>query len=193
MLVLNDIFKDIDELEDLRLDLILVEDVRPILFTCLDESKNIYLGLCSFANNERILWHITKTNYDVLIALLSDEITIYDAFKAGSKNKYMITYTELGVDCKKLTFDLLKEEYLPVKGEYMEVEDGEYDCELAEFKKRNSVKCYTATLNFYTETKTVLVRSMSHLKGLTESRWNFDKTSNHKEFRDYGRIKTSKI
>lgn len=25
-------------------------------------------------------------------------------------------------------------------GEYMEVEDGEYDCELAEFKKRNSVK-----------------------------------------------------
>lgn len=158
MLTINDVLKNTKELSDLKLDMVFIQDAEPILFTCIDTDDNIYLGICSYANSEKIIWHISKTNCDTLISLLEDKITIYDAFKAISKNKYIITYSKYGVNCDNKAFDLLDDDYLPVKGEFMDVEDNEFNSEIVELKNRKRRLVYTAVANRYNEVVKVQIK-----------------------------------
>lgn len=155
MLKLNSIFSRIKDFSELKIDTVLVEEEQPILFTCTDSKHNVYLALCPFDNYERIMWFLTKTNYDVLINLLNDKITIYDAFKAVSDNKYIIIYNKDGVSSECVSFDALDENYLPVKGEYMDVEEDEYCDEIKIFKERKQTKyisCYMMKPEIHTVT-----------------------------------------
>lgn len=127
MLELNNIFSQIKDFPNLQIGVVLVEEEQPILFTCTDSKHNVYLALCPFEDSEHIIWYLTKTNYDVLINLLKNKITIYDTFKEVSDNKYIIIYNKDGVSSECVSFEALDENYLPIKGEYMDAEYDEYN------------------------------------------------------------------
>lgn len=140
MLKLDRIFSSIKDFSGLKIDTVLVEEQQPILFTCTDSKHNVYLALCPFDDAKHIMWYLTKTNYDVLIDLLKDKITIYDAFKAVSNKKYIIIYNIDGVSSKCVPFEALDERFLPVKGEYMDTEDDEFCDEIRAFHERKQTK-----------------------------------------------------
>ena len=130
------IFRKIPNFEKVILDTILFESKYPVLFTCKN-GKDIYLFICYFVNSEKIEWIGTRTTYDNLIELLENKITIRDAFFNVTNNKIMVGY-----DGKEVRYELKKsseisEDILPTVGEYMDAEEGEYEEEIAEFKKRN--------------------------------------------------------
>jgi hypothetical protein len=130
------IFRKIPNFEKVILDTILFESKYPVLFTCKNR-KDIYLFICYFVNSEKIEWIGTRTTYDNLIELLENKITIRDAFFNVTNNKIMVGY-----DGKEVRYELKKsseisEDILPTVGEYMDAEEGEYEEEIAEFKKRN--------------------------------------------------------
>lgn len=79
--MMNDIyFKNVNQVGNLYLDYVFFEfEFEPILFTCIDENKNIYLCLCSEIRGGQ-KWIITKTNTNLLTNLINEKIDIYSTF-----------------------------------------------------------------------------------------------------------------
>lgn len=109
----------------------------PVLFTCKND-KDIYLFICYYVNSEKIKWIGTRTTYDNLIDLLENKITIRDAFLNVTNNKIMIEYNGKAVEYELKKSSEIPDEILPTVGEYMDVEEGEYEEEIVEFKERNN-------------------------------------------------------
>ena len=90
------IFGEIPIFQDIKMDKILFESSYPILFTCI-EHRNIYLFICCVNNSDETKWIGTKTSYPNLIELLTNEITIRDAFANVTDKKFLITKKVTGV------------------------------------------------------------------------------------------------
>lgn len=76
----NIYFENVNQIGNLYLDYVFFEfEFEPILFTCIDENKNIYLCLCSEIRGGQ-KWIITKTNTNLLTNLINEKIDIYSAF-----------------------------------------------------------------------------------------------------------------
>lgn len=134
---LKNILRNVPKVENLELDMILFESQYPVLFTCRTE-KDVFLFLCCLVNAEKMQWIATKTDYETLIALLSDEITIRDAFLQVSDEKMIIEYDGICTNSFFVNKDKIPSALLPTAGEYMEAEENEYAEEIAVFRKRSS-------------------------------------------------------
>ncbi len=132
---IENIFRKIQGFQCIVLDKILFESKYPVLFTCKN-GEDVYLFICCLVNSEKIQWIGSKTTYENLIKLLRNEITIRKAFLNVTNEKIVIEYNgeKVNYSVKKAT-DIL-ENMLPTSGEYMDAEDGEFDEEILEFKKR---------------------------------------------------------
>lgn len=131
------IFRKIPKFKDIVLDRILFESKYPVLFTCKNDNE-VYLFICHCVNSERIDWIGTRTTYDNLINLLENKITIRSAFLNVTDDKLMIEYDGKNVSYIQKKAEELPDAILPTMGEYMDAEEGEYEEEIAEFKKRNT-------------------------------------------------------
>ena len=129
------IFRKIPDFQKVILDTILFESKYPVLFTCKND-KDIYLFICYYVNSEKIKWIGTRTTYDNLIDLLENKITIRDAFFNVTNNKIMIEYDGKEVEYESKKFSEIPDEILLTVGEYMDAKEGEYEEEIAEFKKK---------------------------------------------------------
>lgn len=73
-------FSNIANIGNLYLDYVIYEfELEPILFTCVDANKNLYLCLCSDIRYGQ-KWFITKCNISILEALFLNRIDIASAF-----------------------------------------------------------------------------------------------------------------
>lgn len=129
------ILKKIPIFDDLILDTILFESKYPVLFTCRN-ANDIYLFSCCLVNAAIVKWIATKTNYESLIRLLQNKITIRDAFIDGCEEKIMIEYDGVNVGYKEVDKKLVPEALLPTSGEYMDAEEDEFEEEIAVFESR---------------------------------------------------------
>ena len=105
------------------------------MFTCKN-GEDVYLFICYLVNFEKIQWIGSKTTYENLIELLKNEITIRKAFLNVTNEKIVIEYNGEKVDYSVKKANDIPEKMLPTSGEYMDAEDGEFDKEILEFKKR---------------------------------------------------------
>lgn len=117
-------------------DLIFVDDIYPVLFTCVDDWENTYLCSCYFADPSKILWLVTKTEPERVIDLLNNKVTIRELFEpdelwAICKAKNEEIQVKRIEDCKN--FD---ENAFPAEGEYMDADTGEFEEEISILKKR---------------------------------------------------------
>lgn len=82
---MNDIYFDnVIQIGRLYLEYIFYEfESEPILFTCTDDEKNIYLCLCSDTRYAQ-RWIVTKCSIITLKALIQEEIDIASVFLSSS-------------------------------------------------------------------------------------------------------------
>lgn len=129
------LFRQIPSFNELNMDTILFESHYPVLFTCT-QGQEVYLFSCCLVNASVVKWIGTKTDYEILIQLLEDKITIQEAFLNGEKEKLLIEYDGTNVQCKSVAKEQIPNELLPTAGEYMEAEEDEFIEEIAIFKSR---------------------------------------------------------
>ena len=98
------IFNESGLFKNIKIDTILFEERYPVLFTCL-EGDRVYLVICSEVTATKVVWICTETNYDILIQLLKDEMTIRDAFLGYTDEKKVIEY--FGPNQKKIMFYII--------------------------------------------------------------------------------------
>lgn len=130
------ILRKIPLFSNLELDMILFESKYPVLFTCKNEN-DVYLFSCCLLNRVKAEWIGTKTNYEILIKLLRNRITIREAFLNGAEEKIIVEYDGKDVQYKILDKAFLPSELLPTEGEYMEAENEEYAEEISIFEARS--------------------------------------------------------
>ena len=81
-------------------------------------------------------WIVSETSFSNIIELLTNKITIRDAFLAVSDDKICLTYDGNKMETtieKRQTFP---EELLPDVGEFIDAEDDEFEEEIEYYRKR---------------------------------------------------------
>lgn len=131
------ILKKIPMFKNLKLDTILFESKYPVLFTCVKENE-VYLFSCCLVTAKIMKWIGTKTDYDTLIQLLQDKLTIREAFLNVSEEKIIIEYNGHETNYIIVDKNSVPSELLPTSGEYMDAEEDEFAEEIATFKERNN-------------------------------------------------------
>ncbi len=96
----------------------------------------VYRLFGCLVNAKIVKWIGTKTNYDTLIKLLQNKITIREAFLEVNKEKIVIEYDGQDVLYNVVDKTLVPLELLPTDEEYMNAEEDEYAEEIAEFEDR---------------------------------------------------------
>ncbi len=129
------IFRQIESFKNIQMDTVLFEGRYPILFTCTDEER-VFLFICCLVSAQKVKWIGTETDYDRLIALLENKVTIRETFLEGKKGKYIIQFDGTTTDFEMVDRYQIPEQLLPTAGEYMDAEEGEYSEEIAAFKQR---------------------------------------------------------
>lgn len=130
------IFRKVSAFSGIILDKILFESKYPVLFTC-KKDDDIYLFICCMVSASKAEWIGTKTDYDTLIGLLENKITIREAFLSVAEEKYLLKYDGSEVFYTETKAENIPDELLPSAGEYMDAEEGEYAEEIKVFESRN--------------------------------------------------------
>lgn len=138
-------FFNIEPFGELYIDRIFFEANAPILFSCKNADNQLFLSVCCVSNSTMNKWLVSKINIDTLIELLSDKITIRDAFLYSSKYKYTIIQ-------QKENLQILASEdcpgdwsndsiFLPTADEYIDAEDAEFVDDIAYFTSLRVKEC----------------------------------------------------
>lgn len=147
-------FIKLDSYGQLYIDKILFESYFPIIFTCINDNKDIFISVCCQNNEEGCKWLLGKTNGESVVRMLRDEITIRQLLLEHSlgrisvsfiKNEYIVDYDNS---------DWIEDSsYLPKIDSYMYAEKGEFDNEIDYFLSLN--RC----MDYNTEYKAVVEAS----------------------------------
>lgn len=127
-------FIKLDKYGQLYIDIILFESYFPIIFTCVNDNKDIFIVICCQNNAKGCKWLVGKTNGISIVKMLRDEITIRQLLLECSSekitidyvgNEYVVAYNNSDWDENSL--------YLPKEDSYMYGEDGEFEEEIKYF------------------------------------------------------------
>jgi len=126
-------FIDLEKTGKLYYDKIIFETYYPILFTCTNEEKKLFLCVCCQSNTDGIKWLITETCPEVIIEILKNEITLRSAFLKNAKSQISIFEKDgdfIVEENDPVDWNPQTSRCLPDEGEYMEAENGEFDAEI---------------------------------------------------------------
>lgn len=121
---------------ELVTDKILFEANYPILFTCKNEKKDLFICVCCQNNAQGKKWLLTRTTEELVISMLRDDISIREVF---------LSFPECRISIYTGGEYIVKEQeeadwgensiFLPKKNEFMEAEPGEFDDEIDYYQK----------------------------------------------------------
>ena len=125
--------------EELKLDRVFFEASYPILYTCTDEKEGLFLVVCCQNNTAGRKWLVVKTTEENVIQLLSNKITIREAFIRSPGEKYtfigrdgQVSYKENGAE-----WDLNSKD-LPSAGVFLDPDPEEFDDDIEYYRSRIS-------------------------------------------------------
>lgn len=133
-------FIKLDEYGQLYIDRVLFESYFPIIFTCVNDNKEIFICVCCQNNEKGCKWLIGKTNGINIIRMLRNEITIRQLLLEYSSGRISVDYVgnEYVVAYNNSDWDE-NSSYLPKDDSYMYAEEGEFDEEIDYFSSVNHV------------------------------------------------------
>jgi len=132
-------FLEIEKIGTLEVDKILFESYYPILFTCVNEKRELFLCLCCQANREGKKWLITRTSPRTIIKILTNEITLRESFTQYKDIQFTVFLNPEGTQIianNTSDWDYHNSLLLPDEGEFMDAEKGEFDEEIAYYDKQ---------------------------------------------------------
>lgn len=131
-------------LPQLNYDLILFESTTPLLFTCTDDSDNLYVSTCYCSTGKQREWVVSHTTPSKILDLLLNKITIRQLFDSeDSLFVVSITQGEASYKTKRVPLEDIDSHILPTAGYRLDAEPGEYDSEINELKERKERQCHT--------------------------------------------------
>ncbi len=127
-------FIKLDKFGQLFIDKILFESYFPIVFTCLNEEKDVFIVVCCQNNEYGCKWLLGKTDALSIVRMLRDEITIRQLLLEYSSGRVSVTYMENEYEIAYNNSDWDDNSlYLPKDDSYMNAEDGEFEEEIKYF------------------------------------------------------------
>ncbi len=134
-------FIDVPGIGNLNLEEIIVEDCCPIFFTLVSDNGQRYISVCcEFYEEQR--WIIAPISYGNLVGLLTNKLSIKNAFLTQENEKCIIAHWSK--DNPVLRYDEVASNELPdwdlPLDEMLEVEDGEFAEYIASLKHNNNFK-----------------------------------------------------
>lgn len=166
----EEILRKIPAFRSVRLDTVLFESKYPVMFTCRN-GEDIYLFICCLVSADKLKWIGTKTDYNTLIRLLENGITIRDAFLNVTDEKLLIEYDGRKISCAICNSEDIPDKLLPTAGEYMDAEEGEFTEEIHLFKVRNNN--YEYRIKPYISSFWILSRYSENIR-LSDEYFNID-------------------
>lgn len=124
----------IKDLGELKIDKILFASSYPILFTCINDENDLFICCCCKNDISGRKWLVTKSTPSIIIDLLSDKITIREAFLQFKDVQYSVNKLNNKIDVFKNNEDWNDNSIFLPDNECMEVEDGEFDEEIEYYK-----------------------------------------------------------
>lgn len=147
------VFRTADDiLPALYLDMVFVEMDDPIFFSCTDDYGHLYLLSCYRADGEKREWLTARCSEALVIAVLSDQITIHDAFYSKSEQLFVLCMDAENPKIKAsiVSSNQIPEEIFPTAGYYMEADEGEFEAEIQELQHRIKAR-EGATVSYWEE------------------------------------------
>lgn len=133
-------FVEINGYGKLFVDKVIFESYFPIIFTCTNEKNDLFLCICCQNNEKGCKWLVGKTNSDLIISMLKDEITVRELLLNHSEGRITVDYINGEYKIFFNNSDWESESiFLPKKGSYLDVEDGEFEDEILYFSSFNKV------------------------------------------------------
>lgn len=127
-------FIKLDKYGQLYMDKVLFESYFPIVFTCVNDKKDVFISVCCQNNEKGCKWLLGKTNGISVVRMLRDEITIRQLLLECSSGKISVDYAENGYVISYNNSDWDESSpYLPKEDSYMYAEDGEFEDEINYF------------------------------------------------------------
>ena len=127
-------FVKINRYGQLYIDKVIFESTFPIVFSCLNDNKDVFIVVCCKRNKDEIKWLAGKTDGHSICRMLKDEITVRQLLVNESEGRITINYSN---DCYSCEFDNedWKENsiFLPKEDSYMYADEGEFDEEIRYF------------------------------------------------------------
>lgn len=129
-------FIKLDEWGELYIDKILFEAGYPVLFTCINGNRDLFICVCCQNNENGTKWLISKTTAGHVAKMLENGMTIRELFLEDEENRFSVNALggeiEIVKNDKK---DWSKDSIYPPKAnEYMDAEDGEVEEEIRYFE-----------------------------------------------------------
>lgn len=154
-------FIKLDKYGQLYIDKILFESYFPIVFTCVNDNKDIFIGVCCQNNEKGCKWLLGKTNGISIVRMLRDEITIRQLLVDYSSGKISIDYKENEYSIAFNNSDWDNDSlYLPKEDSYMHAEDGEFEEEIAYFMSPDSSNSLHYSAEYYKYTSEILTETI---------------------------------
>lgn len=129
---MNDRFAVLPEYGQLYIDKILFQAGYPVLFTCVDTTRDLFICVCCQNNTQGVKWLVSRTKPTEIVKLLKNEITIRDIFTNEPIDRFSIN--SIGNEMKVVKSDSndWSEDsiFLPKANEYMDAEPEEFEEEI---------------------------------------------------------------
>jgi hypothetical protein len=132
-------FENIEPVGSLTINRVIFETTYPILFTCTNEKKELFLCVCCRHDSTERKWLIAKTDPTTMISMLKDELAVRDAFLKHPEVR--LTVRCLNTDgILQVTQDDGQDwneqtsKSLPDAGEYLNADRDEFEEEIAYFE-----------------------------------------------------------
>lgn len=132
-------FIELDKYGQLYIDKVLFESYFPIIFTCVNDKKDIFISVCCQNNEKGCKWLLGKTDGISIVSMLQDKITIRELLLKHSSGRISVEYvksTGYIVAYDNSDWDE-NSPYLPKEDSYMFAEDGEFEDEINYFSSLN--------------------------------------------------------
>lgn len=136
-----DYFSGIKDIGSLDIEKILCEYDFPLLFTLINnKTKDRYIAVCCDVVHEQ-RWIIAPISIENIIKLLKDQIDIYSSFRTNINGKCIIAHWKRseGMRYEYVACSEIPDEELPLKGDYLEAYDDEFEEYIKELQESELV------------------------------------------------------
>lgn len=133
-------FITLDKYGEITIDKVIFESYYPIIFTCKSNNNDLFICVCYQHNADACGWLVGKTQPDLLIKLLRDEITVRDIIDKYATDKFKISLVGKVYTVENESAGWFDKDCLPKEDSFLCVDDGEFDEEIDYYLSMNFPK-----------------------------------------------------
>lgn len=159
-------FVEIPGYGKLFVDKVIFESYFPIIFTCVNDNKDLFLCVCCKNNEQGCKWLVGKTFSKYIISMLRDEITVRELLINHSVGRITVDYVNEKYTISYDNSDWKNESiFLPKEDSYLDAEEDEFTEEINYYSSFNMLHYSEA---FYKNISSTFETAISEISPLSK-------------------------